>query len=107
MRPEPGTKTPRTGSGRSVSCCGSPPARGTRKSCIVPVGFEPIRSVSPSSEKSSGYAERHSSSRFRSAKLRRHAAEPGNDLLAVRGQRLLSAVGHQVDVELVDPDRVE
>src|SRR2546421_2372294 len=42
-----------------------------------------------------------------SANLGRDTRELRDDLLAVGGQRLLLALGHQVDVELVDADRLE
>ena len=40
-------------------------------------------------------------------RLGRNPGEAGDDLLAVGLERLLLALGHQVDVELVDADRLE
>src|SRR5712691_11174552 len=69
--------------------------------------FDATSSRAPSFENDSGTACRISSSDRRSGGLRSDAGELGNDLGAVGLERLLLAVCHEIDVELVDADILE
>src|SRR6266508_4199279 len=109
MRPPPGPNWPFTGSAKSVSCSSAPPPQGARYSCIVPVAFHCTSTVSPSADRSAGrpHGTWSRSSSEGKPRLRGDAGELRDDVLAVRLQRLLLPVGHEVDVEVVDADRLE
>src|ERR687896_343891 len=75
-------------SGSTTSGSGSAPSRRRRRRPAAPSG--PRGGLSGSARQ-----------------LRGDACEAGKDLLPVRLERLLLALGHEVDVELVDADRLE
>src|SRR5919202_584609 len=109
---------PSTGSLPCVSCRRPPPRNGTVYSCSDPGTSHRTRTL-PSST-SAGCAVRSSSSSRRPSscvliRTRASAAvvsgcdrrELRNDLVPVRPKRLLLALRHEVDVELVDANRFE
>src|SRR6266542_1193901 len=78
-----------------------PPAMARRDWPARPGGRSEAAPAAPAARRAGARRRR------RRGPLRRHRRELRDDLLAVRAQDLLLALGHEVDVELVDADRLQ